>query len=185
MAYDLKNYTDVAARLKLAHNTWQSIIVHAPVMLSPVTGYIQATVTLKDGRTAYGTAHFRLDLSGQRAQATHPLEDAETSAVGRALGFFGFGTDKNFPSAEEMDRVNGIQENIQNGTYAPPAGDPAAVANAEEKFWEKWAPSLGGRRWANVQKLLGAQVEKPTTIEEWRQVYAAVKAEFNQAQAEA
>lgn len=103
--FNMANYTGVADRLKLARDTWVSIDVANPIMLTDATGYITVTVTLKDGRWAKGIAQFRLDLQGKGAQATFPLEDAETSALGRALGKFGFGTDQHFPSREEMSQV--------------------------------------------------------------------------------
>lgn len=103
--FNLSDYTNVADRLKMSADTWTSIIVSEPKMLTDVLGFVSVTVLLKDGRSATGIAHFRLDRQGKSAQVTHPLEDAETSALGRALGKFGFGTDRHFPSREEMEQV--------------------------------------------------------------------------------
>src|SRR5687767_14941764 len=107
--FSMNDYTGVNERMKLAADTWQSITVSPPVMLTDLAGYVSATVTLKDGRTVTEIAAFRLGLTGASAQANFPIEDAATSAVGRALGRFGFGTDANFPSREEMQQVERVQ----------------------------------------------------------------------------
>lgn len=108
--FNMDAYTGVNDRMKLAADTWQSIIVSPPVMLTDLTGYVSATVTLKDGRVVTEIAAFRLGLTGASAQANFPVEDAATSAVGRALGRFGFGTDAKFPSREEMQQVERVQD---------------------------------------------------------------------------
>src|SRR5690606_29328572 len=79
-----------------------SICVEPPAMLSDSMGYIRCRVTLTDGRHADGTASFDLALSGKSAQATNPLEDCETSAVGRALAFLGYHANRSIASREEV-----------------------------------------------------------------------------------
>ncbi len=106
MAINLADYVPVSARLSLAlADGVQSIHTTAPVMLSDTMGYVQATVTLADGRSASGTASFRLDLTGKSAQATCPLEDAETSALGRALAFLGYESRRGVASREEVQEA--------------------------------------------------------------------------------
>ena len=106
MAINLQDYVPVHERLAAALvDGVQSIHTTAPVMLSDTMGYVQATVTLADGRSASGTASFRLDLTGKSAQATCPLEDAETSALGRALAFLGYESRRGVASREEVQEA--------------------------------------------------------------------------------
>ena len=101
--FDLDTYVPVSERLSLAIAAGvQSIQTTAPTLLSETMGFVQATVTMKDGRSASGTASFQLGLSGKSAQATSPLEDAETSALGRALAFLGFESTRGIASREEI-----------------------------------------------------------------------------------
>lgn len=90
----LQHYVSVAERVFDASREVQSVDISQPVMLTGKMGYIQATVTTKNGRKATGTASFMLDLGGNSAKATNPIEDCETSAVGRALAFLGYSSDK-------------------------------------------------------------------------------------------
>lgn len=91
--FDPKSYWTVAERVARSHalDLLQSVQTDAPVMLTPTMGYIRVRVTFKDGTWSDGIGSFRLDAT-RSAQATNPLEDAETSAVGRALAFLGLDT---------------------------------------------------------------------------------------------
>ena len=98
-----KDYVTVRERLIAAQADIQFVHVSRLEMVSDTQGVITVRVTLKDGRLADGTAGFRLDLTGKSAQATSPLEDGETSALGRALQFLGYYSDR--PSLEEVERA--------------------------------------------------------------------------------
>lgn len=118
--FNLSDYVTVAERLTMAQDKISTVVSEPPVMLTDVMGYIRATVALGDGRSATATASFRLDLLGKSAQATNPIEDCETSAIGRALGFLGYGASKSIASREE------VQEAQRRGgaAYSPPAPEP-------------------------------------------------------------
>ena len=104
--FNLQDYVTVAERLAQAKDDIRTIHTDAPVMITEAMGYMRSTVILKDDRTATGTASFRFDLPNQRsAQATNPLEDCETSAIGRALGFLGYGSSKGVASREEVQEA--------------------------------------------------------------------------------
>lgn len=93
MAGRLDNYITVADRLEEATPDIQSVESMPIHMLTDYRGYMQVKVTLKDGRWSVGTASFDLALADKgvrSAQATNPIEDCETSALGRALVLLGY-----------------------------------------------------------------------------------------------
>lgn len=104
------DYITVGERLLKARKDILNVNSEAPVMLNEVLGYIRVTVELKDGRHATGIGSFRLDVTPEQAktnplrgaQKTNPLEDGETSALGRALKFLGYDDSKRIASAEEV-----------------------------------------------------------------------------------
>jgi hypothetical protein len=105
----LANYVSVAERVFDAQAEITMVEVSVPVMLTGKMGYIQATVSMRDGRKATGTSSFMLDIGGNSAKATNPIEDCETSAIGRALAFLGYSSDKRkgyaIASREEVEEA--------------------------------------------------------------------------------
>lgn len=98
-----KEYMTVARRVELAHedNALESIetevVHHDPVV-------VKATVRVK-GKPFTGIS--AVDLDTQRIiERENPYEIAETSAVGRALGFAGYGLIEGIATADEMVRAN-------------------------------------------------------------------------------
>ena len=140
----LANYVSVAERVHEAQGELLRIETSAPIMLDEKMGYIRCTVYMRNDRTATGTATFRLDLGGNSAKATNPIEDCETSAVGRALAFLGYSADKrmgfSIASKEEI-------EEAQRRTEAVVAKQP----NRAEMI-------------ARCEELLAQAVEKQITV---------------------
>ena len=112
----LANYVGVAERVHDAQGELLRIETSAPIMLTEHMGYIRATVYMRNDRQANGTATFRLDLGGNSAKATNPIEDCETSAVGRALAFLGYSADKrmgfSIASKEEVEEAQRRAEHV-------------------------------------------------------------------------
>jgi hypothetical protein len=115
-AYNMQDYRPVAERVSAAQPDLRSVHADQPVMLTDAMGYIRVTVLLNDDRSATGIASFRLDLAGKGAQATNPIEDCETSAVGRALAFLGYSSSKSIASREEVQEAR----RREAASYAPP-----------------------------------------------------------------
>ena len=113
---------DVLAKIR-------SVAIQPPQMLSEHMGYLRCRVTLEDGRYACGTASFDLSLEGRSAQATNPIEDAETSAVGRALAFLGYHANRSIASREEVQEAQrraerGPTQARRNGAERPAPATP-------------------------------------------------------------
>lgn len=128
MAGMLDNYVPVSERLAAAAaDGLAAITTQEPVMLGEQMGYIRAVVEMQDGRRASGTATFQLGLSGKSAQATNPIEDAETSAVGRALAFLGYEVKRGVASREEVREAQRRSEQPKPAPKAAPSGDVSGV----------------------------------------------------------
>lgn len=103
-----KEYVMVNERVKQAHDAYKEgglsieteVLSHTPVV-------IKATVTI-EGRGAFTGISAANPAKSIEKQS--PYEVAETSAVGRALGFAGYGIDTSVASAEEMTNLEANEE---------------------------------------------------------------------------
>lgn len=100
-----------------------------------------ATVTVPTG-TFWG--HARSSKTDRSIEGQSPLEVAETSAVGRALGFAGYGVDESIASADEVNGAQRPNQTAQRGkgtlheVKAPATRtvqQPAAYKGNWSKFW--------------------------------------------------
>lgn len=97
-----KDYMTVARRVELAHqekaleSVETEVLNHDPVV-------VKAKVCIK-GQVYTGVSSVSLD-STKFIEKENPYEIAETSAVGRALGFAGYGLIESIASADEMVRA--------------------------------------------------------------------------------
>lgn len=97
-----KEYMTVARRVEMAHEskTLESVetevLSHDPVV-------VKAKITIS-GKVFTGISAVNPD-SGKVIERQSPYEVAETSAVGRALGFAGYGVIESIASADEMVRA--------------------------------------------------------------------------------
>ena len=104
-----KDYMTVAKRVELAQENRAlegvetEVLSHNPVV-------IRAKVTLK-GEVYTGISSVSLD-SKREIEKDNPYEVAETSAVGRALGFAGYGVLESIASADEMFRAASKNKNF-------------------------------------------------------------------------
>ena len=113
-------YFTVAERVAQLHQSRNGERVYITTTITedtPEQVVVRATVTCDAG---IFTGHAHSKKAGAGIESRAPLEVAETSAVGRALGFAGFGSAEGIASADEMQAYN------EPTTQKPPARKPTA-----------------------------------------------------------
>ena len=133
-----KNYAEVAQRVQAFRK-----LIPGGFILTDIISNHDGVVFMKseagyyaeDGRRVIlstGHAFERQDASN--INKTSYIENCETSAIGRCLGFIGLGSEKSIASAEEVDNAIKTQEAIASGQIpdptnpvTPPAADVSKV----------------------------------------------------------
>ena len=127
------NYTLIAERIKhLAKEFEYSIDTNAEYIESLNAWKVKAVLTItEDGKTNSYSGHASEVIGSSDINSTSALENAETSAVGRACAMAGIGVTENIASANE---VEGAKEKLKDvkTTQRRQSGK-----SAEEKTLEK------------------------------------------------
>jgi len=179
-----KTYVTVAERVQAAHAADVASITTELLGAGDGERYIvRAHVALKDGREFTGHAEEIRGSAGIAGKS--PLEVAETSAVGRALGFAGFGSMESIASAGEVQRAT-----PQDAPGRPPAGKtsknaavahPASAVKAglvkkAQEFSHYRPPSANQLGLMNglLSKILGGDKERRSWID-WQWSFSSSK----------
>lgn len=111
-----KQYMPVSERVRMAHDSKSLLSINTEVLQhNPVV--IKATVEIAIGGHGNGTfTGISAANSGKAIEKASPYEVAETSAVGRALGFAGFGIVEGIASADEMIKAGSQKAPIKRTT---------------------------------------------------------------------
>ncbi len=128
-----KQYVTVAERVQEMHGASEGadVVISTEIVRETDTAIsIKATVTCKTG-TFSGHATSRYEAGGIEGQS--PLEVAETSAVGRALGFAGYGAVEGIASADEVVVA-------QQRTDGPTVKQVTLLT----KLWQSYVKEMGG-----------------------------------------
>lgn len=116
-----KNYVPVSERIKLAGDLLlkveTEVLIHEPVVVIKATIIIGKN--LDNMRTFSGISSAN---PLKTIEKTNPYEVAETSAVGRALGFAGYGIDEGIASADEMTKYPEENSSVNNNGKCPECG---------------------------------------------------------------
>jgi hypothetical protein len=126
-------YLSVDGRVKWARDehlrAGKRFDVQTEFVVEPTSGQLLARATLTS--ETYGTvvAHARVFLGGDGVNESNPLETGETSAVGRALGMWGFGCyGTGIASADEVLRVAARPESNATAASRLDPGQPGPAA---------------------------------------------------------
>lgn len=98
-----KEYVPVSERVKAIHEALGENEFSIETELLPVENAVVFKATVKIGSQVF-TGHSAANPS-KAIEKQSPYEVAETSAVGRALGFAGFGIDTSIASADEISKT--------------------------------------------------------------------------------
>ncbi len=143
-----KEYMTVARRVELAHSesalegVETEVLSHSPVV-------VRAHITVK-GRTYTGISAVNLDNNWKAIEKQNPYEVAETSAVGRALGFAGYGLIESIASADE------VVQSIESQNFAPlratnPTSDKSVACEVcGQPAIEKKGKTKGGKQYHGI-----------------------------------
>jgi hypothetical protein len=140
-----KEYMTVARRLELAQQEKTLEGVETDVLsFDPVV--IRAKVTIK-GKVYTGISAINLD-SPRYIERQNPYEVAETSAVGRALGFAGYGLIESVASADEM--VRAISKRADEGKAASEEGNQVSCEVCGKPAVEKRGITKAGKAYHGI-----------------------------------
>lgn len=115
-----KNYALVSDRIKAFRKVCPNGCITTKIIsLQNGNVLMQATVTDEDGKML-GTGYAQEKEGGSFINKTSFIENAETSAIGRALGICGFGTNlDSLASAEEVANAQRNQQQYQQSKMDP------------------------------------------------------------------
>jgi hypothetical protein len=121
-------YLGVDGRIKMAIDAHRAqgatLVLQTTFAVEPHSGQLLCRATVTSALLGSVTAHARVFVGGSGVDESNPLENAETSAVGRALGFLGYGVyGTGMASAEEVLQAQALRQGV---TDDPPAADATA-----------------------------------------------------------
>jgi hypothetical protein len=131
-----KDYVPVAERLRLLHEAKKDLEIVESQPIQAGDRWIWRVVCLIDGKRYCGSAEVHLNAKPGSADATDPFAVAETSAVGRCLGFAGWGSVESICSADELLRTQpGTRITVVEASR--PAQLPAAAPQTGEAIKQR------------------------------------------------
>jgi len=153
MAFDLSNYVDVAARLRMAIERYPNMsVLEHPVQIREADGktYIEVTVEV----ICNDEADRRATASAWEIHPGHTpytkeseMMNASTSALGRALGFLGFGITKSIASQDEVKARQEYTEKVKA------SNNPDSFGTATPKQIGFLKSLARGKAWDDFQLL--------------------------------
>ena len=142
-----KNYAEVAQRVQAFRSIIPDGFITTEIIAQePGVVFMKADVGYyEEGRRivlASGMAFERQEASN--LNKTSYIENCETSAVGRALGFIGIGSENSIASAEEVKHAIETQDAMESGKLTDPTKKQAAPAKAPVKAEVSVSKTLPG-----------------------------------------
>lgn len=100
-----KSYVLVADRVLYFNETYEKGSIETELVSAPESKYIIVRATVSpDGERKF-TGYSQATIGDGYINKTSALENAETSAVGRALAFMGIGVIESIASADEINKA--------------------------------------------------------------------------------
>ncbi|MBI3031397.1 MAG: hypothetical protein HYY64_18000 [Candidatus Rokubacteria bacterium] len=163
-------YLTVDGRVRMAidehEEAGKQLHIETAFVMDPTTGQPLARATVKSEVRGTAVAHARIFLNGGGANRSNPVETGETSAIGRALGFLGYGCfGTGVASADDVLRASRLA-----GPAAGAGGDGSDTAKREDG---RTAP-LGRTRPPN-----GGRTSPPSVAERRAETPAVPQAVFS------
>jgi len=126
-----KQYVLVSDRVIYFNENYPEGSIQTELISAPESDkiIIKAEVS-PDGKRTF-TGYSQAIVGDGYINKTSALENAETSAVGRALGFMGIGVIESIASADEMNKAIGTEPKTYNPGYAQ------EVAQTNSRFLRK------------------------------------------------
>jgi hypothetical protein len=128
-------YLAVDGRVKMAgdehRTTGATLVMQTTFVVEPHSGQLLCQATVTSALLGSVTAHARVFLGGSGVDESNPLENAETSAIGRALGFMGYGVyGTGIASADEVLQAQAVRQDASDDPSSPDtrAADPTRIA---------------------------------------------------------
>lgn len=123
-----KEYITVAEQIAEAHKGVKKLSINTEVLPDHGKIVVKATVTTDKG-TFTGISAANPD---KMIEKQSPYEVAETSAVGRALGFAGFGSVEGIATADEMKKAESEADLKPRFQASAPPARPSSYDEANE-----------------------------------------------------
>ena len=153
MAFDLSNYIDVPARLRMALDRYPNMSVQEhPVQIRVADGktYIEVTVKVicNDEANRWSIASaWEIHPGHTPYTKESEMMNASTSALGRALGFLGFGITKSIASQDEVKARQEYTEKVKA------SNNPDSFGTATPKQIGFLKSLARGKAWDDFQLL--------------------------------
>ena len=120
-----KDYVTVAERLAMLHDKYENVMIETEILrFDEEIVLVKAVLRIEDKQFI---GHAQEIIGSSQVNSTSALENAETSAVGRALAFAGFGVNGEIASADEIIKA-------ENSTGKGPYEKTMATENQTDKI---------------------------------------------------
>jgi uncharacterized protein (DUF3820 family) len=145
-----KQYATVSERIEEVHGEYKGRVSIETDIITSIEGTIRVKATLTvmemvEGLQSHSntfTGHAEEIVGSTMINKTSALENAETSAVGRALAFAGFSTDASIASADEVANAianqNALGRVVGRGDNTPIKPNDPTVGELKKEVSDNW-----------------------------------------------